>query len=88
LTTGVDVSAAGNSPAWNITGLIYMPHATLTLKGAIDKSTFGKKCVVMVADNFQISGTGGIMKTDIGQCSQAGLAMPTATLSARSQLVL
>jgi hypothetical protein len=88
LTTGVDVSAAGNSPTWNITGLIYMPHATITLKGAIDKSTFGKQCVVMVADNFQISGTGGINKTDTGQCDQAGLKMPTATLKARSQLVL
>jgi hypothetical protein len=80
LTTGLDVSAAGNSPAWNITGLIYMPHATITLKGAIDKSAFGNKCVVMVADNFQISGTGGIMKTDIGQCKQAGLTMPQAKL--------
>jgi hypothetical protein len=87
LTTGVDVSAAGNSPTWNITGLIYMPHATVTLKGAIDKSTNGKSCVVMVADNFQISGTGGILKTDIGQCKQAGLTMPTATVLARSALV-
>jgi Flp pilus assembly protein TadG len=88
LTTGVDVSAAGNSPTWNITGLIYMPHATITLKGAIDKSTFGKSCLVMVADNFQISGTGGILKTDIGQCQQAGLTMPTATIPGGALLVL
>jgi len=88
LTSGVDVSAAGNSPTWNITGLIYMPHATLTLKGAIDKSTFGKSCLVMVADNFQISGTGGIQKTDIGQCAQAGLTMPTATIPGGALLVL
>jgi Putative Flp pilus-assembly TadE/G-like len=88
LTTGVDVSAAGNSPTWNITGLVYMPHATLTLKGAIDKSTNGKSCLVMVADNFQISGNGGIMKTDIGQCTQAGLKMPTATIPGGAQLVL
>jgi hypothetical protein len=88
LTSGVDVSAAGNSPTWNITGLIYMPHATVTLKGAIDKSTNGKACVVMVADNFQISGTGGVLKTDIGQCSQAGLSMPTATIPGRAALVL
>jgi Flp pilus assembly protein TadG len=88
LTSGVDVSAAGNSPTWNVTGLIYMPHATLTLKGAIDKSTFGSKCLVMVADNFQISGTGGIAKTDIGQCSQAGLTMPTATIPGGALLVL
>ena len=88
LTSGVDVSAAGNSPTWNITGLIYMPHATLTLKGAINKSTYGKSCLVMVADNFQISGTGGILKTDIGQCPQAGLTMPTATIPGGALLVL
>jgi hypothetical protein len=80
LTTGVDVSSAGNSPTWTITGLMYMPHATITLKGAIDKSNFGKSCVVMVADNFQISGTGGILKTDIGNCGGAGLTMPQATV--------
>ena len=87
LTSGVDVSAAGNSPTWDITGLIYMPHATLTLKGAIDKSNSGKQCVVMVADNFQISGTGGILKSDIGQWQQAGLKMPTATIPGGALLV-
>ena len=86
LTSGVDVSAAGNSPTWNISGLIYMPHATITLKGAIDKSNVGKSCVVLVADNFQISGTGGILKSDVGQCAQAGLKPPAAKLG--SQLVL
>ena len=87
LTSGVDVSAAGNSPTWNITGLIYMPHASLTLKGAIDKSNVGKQCVVMIADNFQISGTGGIMKTNTGQCDQAGLTMPTANIPGGVALV-
>lgn len=88
LTSGVSVSAAGNSPTWAITGLIYMPHATLSLKGAIDKSTFGNSCVVMVADNFQISGTGGVLKSDIGQCQQAGLSMPQAKIPGGAQLVL
>jgi len=78
LTTGVDISSAGNSPTWNVTGLVYTPHATVDLKGAINKSTGGSQCLVMVADNFQISGTGGILKTDIGQCKSAGLTMPTA----------
>jgi hypothetical protein len=88
LTSGVDVSAAGNSPAWNISGLVYMPHATVTMKGAVDKaSNGGKSCFVMVADNFQISGTAGILNTDIGQCAQAGLTMPNATIPARTKLV-
>jgi hypothetical protein len=64
-----------------------MPHASVTLKGAIDKSNAGKSCVVMVADNFQISGTAGILQTDIGQCSQAGLTMPTAAAPSRTALV-
>jgi hypothetical protein len=88
LTSGVDVSAAGNSPTWNISGLVYMPHATVTLKGAIDKATNGQSCLVMVADNFQISGTAGILKTDIGQCKQAGLTMPTTPIQGRGMLVL
>ena len=88
LTTGVDVASAGNSPTWNISGLIYMPHASVTLKGAIDKSTNGKSCVVLVADNFTLSGNGGVAKTDIGQCAQAGLNMPTATIPGGAALVL
>ena len=88
LNTGVDVSAAGNSPTWNISGLVYMPHATVKLKGAIDKATAGKSCLVMVADSFELSGNAGIAKSDIGQCPQAGLTMPTAQVPTRSLLVL
>jgi Flp pilus assembly protein TadG len=73
----LDVSSAGNSPTWNITGLIYMPHATINLKGAIDKSTNGNSCLVIVADNFQISGTGGFLKANPLQCKAAGLPTPT-----------
>src|SRR6266404_6812830 len=87
LTSGLDVAAAGNSPTWNISGLIYMPHASVNLKGAVDKSAHGQSCVVMIADNFTISGTAGILQTDIGQCPAAGLTMPTATVAARSALV-
>ena len=58
------------------------------VKGAIDKSTSGKSCVVLVADNFLLSGNGGIAKTDIGQCSQAGLTMPTAMIPGGAKLVL
>jgi hypothetical protein len=88
LTTGVDVSAAGNSPTWNITGLVYMPHASVQLKGAIDKATAGTSCLVLIADNFQLSGNAGIAKTDIGHCHDAGLTMPSATIPGRSALVL
>src|SRR5262249_17235407 len=44
LTTNVDISYAGNSPAWNITGLIYLPHASVTFSGAVNKASTGMLC--------------------------------------------
>ena len=38
LTSGVDISAAGNSPTWDITGLVYLPHSSITFSGAVNKS--------------------------------------------------
>ena len=74
LTAGVDISAAGNSPTWNITGLVYLPHASVTLSGAVNKSSNGKSCFVLVVDNLLINGTGSILSH--GGCASAGLVMP------------
>ena len=35
LTSGVDVSAARNSPAWDITGAVYLAHSSVTFSGAV-----------------------------------------------------
>jgi len=85
LTQGVDVSAAGNSPAWNITGLVYLPHADVTFSGAVNKASNGKSCFVLVVDTLLINGTGSILAH--GQCPQAGLDMPTNPVPSRGKLV-
>jgi Flp pilus assembly protein TadG len=85
LTQNVDVYDAGNSPAWAITGLVYMPHASVTLKGAVNKSSFGASCFTLVVDNLLISGTGNILAH--GQCGLAGLNMPTNPVPTRGKLV-
>jgi Flp pilus assembly protein TadG len=74
LTSGVDISAAGNSPTWDITGLVYLPHASVTFSGAVNKSSNGYSCFGLVVDNILINGTGSIL--DEGQCQQAGLVQP------------
>jgi hypothetical protein len=74
LTTNVDISAAGNSPTWDITGLVYLPHASVTFSGAVNKSTNGHSCFAMVVDNILINGTGSILAH--GECAAAGLALP------------
>jgi Flp pilus assembly protein TadG len=85
LTTGLDISAAGNSPSWNITGLAYFPHAAVEFSGAVGKSTNGKSCFVMVVDTLLINGTGSILNR--GECDQAGLTMPTGHVPIRGRLV-
>jgi Flp pilus assembly protein TadG len=85
LTSGVDVSAAGNSPAWDISGLVYLPHASVTLSGAVNKASNGQSCFVLVVDNVTINGTGNILSH--GSCPAAGLPMPTGIDSGRAQLV-
>lgn len=86
LTTGVNISAAGNSPTWDISGLVYLPHASVTISGAVNKSSHGQSCFVMVMDDVTINGTGDI--TETGGCKAAGLTMPTAGVPSRGQLVL
>ena len=85
LTSGVDISAAGNSPAWDITGLVYLPHASVTLSGAVNKASHGKSCFGLVIDNITINGTGMIL--DHGECPAAGLDLPTGTGDGRGELV-
>jgi Flp pilus assembly protein TadG len=76
LTTNVDVSFAGNSPTWEITGMIYLPHASVTFSGAVNKSSHGSYCFGMVVDNITINGTAYIFAGD-NQCSSAGLVLPS-----------
>ena len=85
LTSGVDISAAGNSPTWDISGLVYTPHASVTFSGAVNKASNGLGCFALVADNVTINGTGSILSE--GQCDAAGLTMPTGQVPSRGKLV-
>jgi hypothetical protein len=85
LTNGVDISAAGNSPTWDITGLVYLPNSNVTFSGAVNKSSNGLSCFAMVASTVLINGTGSIL--DQGLCAQAGLSMPTTNVPSRGKLV-
>jgi len=87
LTTGVDITYTGNSPAWDISGLVYMPNANVTISGAVNKSSNGAACMVMVANTVLINGTGSFYNQSPAGCTQAGLNMPSATIPGRAQLV-
>jgi Flp pilus assembly protein TadG len=78
LTTGVDISAAGATPTWNLSGLVYLPHSSVLFSGAVNKSSNGASCFGLVVDNITINGTGEILKT--GGCAAAGLNLPSNTV--------
>jgi Putative Flp pilus-assembly TadE/G-like len=84
LTSGVDISAAGNSPAWAITGLVYLPNSSVTLSGAVNKAGFGQSCFALVVKDITVNGTGMILPN--GGCIPAGLGMPTTTVPGRATL--
>lgn len=84
LTSGVDISDAGNTPTWNLTGMVYLPHSSVTFSGAVNKSaTNGLSCFGMVIDNITVNGTGLILTS----CGTAGLDLPSSTIAGRGQLV-
>jgi Flp pilus assembly protein TadG len=85
LTSGVDISAAGNSPTWDLTGLVYLPHSNVTFSGAVNKSSNGDSCFVLVVADITINGTGAILSH--GGCAAAGLNMPLNQIPGRGQLV-
>ncbi|MGQ0741227.1 MAG: pilus assembly protein TadG-related protein [Alphaproteobacteria bacterium] len=85
LTSGVSFTYAGNNPAWDITGLAYLPKASVTFSGAVNKASNGYSCFALVVDNVTINGTANILAR--GECPEAGLDLPSNILPTRTQLV-
>jgi hypothetical protein len=70
------INLHGNSPTWNITGTVYMPHANLTVSGAVGKSSNGGACFALIVDSLRINGTGQILVRP-DDCASAGVTLPT-----------
>jgi hypothetical protein len=81
----VQIGAAGNDPAWSITGLVYLPNSDVTFSGVVNKASNGASCFVLVVKEMLINGTGAILNH--GQCDEAGLDMPTGSGTVRGRLV-
>ncbi len=77
LTTNVNVSFAGNSPTFNLSGMVYLPHASVTFSGAVNKSSSGVTCFAMVIDNITINGTANIFANN-SQCGSLNFGLPSS----------
>ena len=79
----LDIAAAGSSPTLDLTGIMYLPNAALTMSGAIDQSSFGFQCFLLVANTVQINGNGSIFKNPQTGCNQAGATQITTNILER-----
>jgi hypothetical protein len=88
-TTGPQtITYHGTSPNWKISGLVYMPHASLTVSGAVSKSSNGGACIALIVDNLRINGLGSILVRP-EDCPNAGVSLPSNLLpNAAPALVL
>jgi Flp pilus assembly protein TadG len=55
---GVDINNAGNSPTWNLNGVVVAPNSNVTISGAVNKGV--TDCFGLVALTLTINGTGSI----------------------------
>lgn len=74
----LDISYAGNTPTWDITGMVYLPHSQVTFSGAVNKASNGLSCFGMTVGNITINGTADILSNT--QCAAAGVTLPTNTI--------
>ena len=73
-SSNLDISAAGNSPTWDLTGMVYLPNSNVTFSGAVNKSSNGLSCFGLTVGNILINGTAGILSNT--QCAAAGVSLP------------
>jgi hypothetical protein len=87
----VDVTLAGSKATWDITGLAYFPNTNVTLDGAVNHSTNGATCFVLVGQDITVNGNGQMLQTTAG-CNTAGLTPPSLVVGGgsltREKLVL
>ena len=88
-SSGLDIDYAGSNPrtpVWDISGLVYMPHADVTFSGIVNKASNGDACFGLVINTLLVNGNAQILAH--GQCATAGLILPSNSfVGPRGQLV-
>jgi Flp pilus assembly protein TadG len=68
-TNSLDITFPGTNPTFAISGLVYAPHADVTISGDIDD---GELCLGFLVNNFIVNGKGQIIEQN--NCPLVGLS--------------
>jgi len=87
ITDGVSFTYAGNTPEWDMNGIVYLPNANVTFSGAVNKNATSA-CFMLVVNDLTINGTGDIISQNLANCNNYGFNLPNGTVPGRGRLVL
>jgi Flp pilus assembly protein TadG len=69
---------SGNSPSWDISGIIYMPKTDLTASGSVLQAANGHRCFTLVVNTLTVNGTGDLFyQNPQSECPLQGVTSPT-----------
>jgi hypothetical protein len=77
-TYNLDMSFSGGSNAitLDVSGRIYLPNATFNINGSIDMASNGYRCITVVANVINATGTNSIFSDPTSQCNYYGGNQP------------
>jgi len=83
-----NLTYAGNSPSWDISGIIYMPKTNLTASGSVLQATNGHACFTLVVNTIVVNGTGDLFyQNPQSECPLQGVTSPTNAAYVIGELV-
>ena len=71
-STSLNVTYKGNEPTWNVSGLAYLPLSDVLWAGAVNKSSTGQNCFMLVSKTFHVNGEFNY-NTSTSDCQKLGL---------------
>jgi len=75
-SSGIDITyrgGGGGSPTWDIGGIIYLPNAHLEFRGSPNSGNNGLACIIIVANEIVLKGTGDFLAQ--GGCNNQPTAL-------------
>jgi hypothetical protein len=73
-----NLTYSGNTPAWDISGIVYLPKTNFTASGAVLQATNGHACFTLVVNTILVNGTGNLFYQNAqSECAIQGVTSPT-----------
>ena len=81
------ISYSGNTPTWDLSGIVYFPNMDLKFSGVPNKAGSGYNCFILVTNTVQFNGTAQLYANPTSGCKSQGSNPPQILTGFRAPLV-